>query len=70
VERKANKKSYRVVTNTWSKLSRAFGADHKTYIDSSGDSRSFLDHIDSNHAPYCVALTLLIESPMKLYVQN
>lgn len=34
------------------------------------DTRSFLDHLDSNHKPYVVAATLLIESPMKLFVQN
>lgn len=34
------------------------------------DNRSALDHLDYNHKPYVVALTLLIESPMKLYVQN
>jgi len=34
------------------------------------DTRSFLDHLDYNHKPYVLAATLLIESPMKLYVQN
>mmetsp|Transcript_36373 Transcript_36373/g.35263 ORF Transcript_36373/g.35263 Transcript_36373/m.35263 type:complete len:153 (+) Transcript_36373:500-958(+) len=34
------------------------------------DHRSAFDHIDSSHKPYVVALTLLVESPMKLFVQN
>ena len=32
------------------------------------DSRSAFDHLDYTHKPYLVALTLLIESPMKLFV--
>lgn len=34
------------------------------------DTRSFLDHLEYDHKPYTVAATVLIESPMKLYVQN
>ena len=34
------------------------------------DTRHFLDHLNYNHNPYVVAATLMIESPMKLYVQN
>ena len=34
------------------------------------DTRHFLDHLNYNHKPYVVSATLLIESPMKLYVQN
>jgi hypothetical protein len=32
------------------------------------DSRHFLDHLDYNYKPYVVSTTVLIESPMKLYV--
>ena len=45
------------------------GAPHNVYIPKN-DTRHFLDHLDYNHKPYTVAATLLIESPMKLYVQN
>jgi hypothetical protein len=34
------------------------------------DKRSFLDHLDYDHKPYVLAATVLVESPMKLYVQN
>lgn len=34
------------------------------------DTRSFLDHLDSNYKPYVISATVLIESPMKLFVQN
>lgn len=44
-----------------------FGAKMKTYVPKN-DQRSFLDHLDQNYKPYCVAVTMLIESPMKLFV--
>ena len=34
------------------------------------DQRSVFDSLDYNHKPYVVSATVLIESPMKLYVQN
>lgn len=34
------------------------------------DTRDWLDHLDYTHKPYVVAATLLVESPMKLFVQN
>ena len=49
--------------------SKLFGANMIHYAPKR-DERSFLDHLDSNHKPYVVAITCLIESPMKLYVQN
>ena len=47
--------------------SQLFGAKMQTYIPKN-DERSFLDHLDQNYKPYCVAITMLIESPMKLFV--
>ena len=41
-----------------------------TYYTPVNDERSFLDFLDEEHKPYCVAVTALVESPMKLYVQN
>lgn len=41
-----------------------------TYYVPKNDERHFLDSLDSSRTPYCVALTVLIESPMKMYVQN
>ena len=49
--------------------SRLLGASQTVYAPKN-DTRSFLDHLDYNHKPYVLAATLLIESPMKLYVQN
>ena len=49
--------------------SSLLGAPLTTYVPKN-DTRSFLDHLDSNHKPYVIAATVLIESPMKLYVQN
>lgn len=49
--------------------SSLFGAPLRTYVPHN-DKRSFLDHLDQNHKPYIVAITCLIESPMKMFVQN
>lgn len=46
-----------------------FGAKKTVYLPKN-DTRSFLDHMDPDHKPYIVAATVVIESPMKLYVQN
>jgi hypothetical protein len=42
----------------------------QTVYQPKNDTRHFLDHLDYNYKPYVVAATLMIESPMKLYVQN
>ena len=47
--------------------SNLFGAKLNTYVPKN-DQRSFLDHLDSNYKPYTVAITMLIESPMKMFV--
>ena len=44
------------------------GAKHKVYVKKEGDDRHFLDFMDSEIKPYVVAVTTLIESPMKLFV--
>ena len=45
------------------------GAPQTVYVPKN-DKRHFLDHLDSNHRPYVVAATVMIESPMKLFVKN
>ena len=46
------------------------GAEWKTYAHKD-DQRHFLDALNFHtHRPYLVSLTCLIESPMKLFVQN
>ena len=40
------------------------------YYTSKANPPSFWDNFDSGRKPYCIAMTCLIESPMKLYVQN
>jgi hypothetical protein len=51
------------------KKTKLFGAEEKVYVPKP-DSRHVLDNLDSDYKPYLVAVTCLIESPMKLYVQN
>jgi hypothetical protein len=46
-----------------------FGAPQTVYTPKN-DTRHFLDNLDYNYKPYVVAATLLVESPMKLFVQN
>lgn len=46
-----------------------FGAKQQVYVPKN-DTRHFLDNLDSNYKPYVIAATLMIESPMKLFVQN
>jgi len=41
-----------------------------TYYSPKNDNRSVFDNFDQGRKPYCVAVTALIESPMKLFVQN
>lgn len=48
---------------------KLLGANYNYYTPKN-DSRSFLDNLDSNYKPYCVAITVLFESPMKMFVQN
>lgn len=45
------------------------GAPQTVYVPKN-DTRSIWDHLDSNYKPYVIAATVLIESPMKLFVQN
>ena len=45
------------------------GAPHQVYAPKN-DTRHFLDHLDYTYKPYVVAATVLVESPMKLFVQN
>jgi hypothetical protein len=47
-----------------------FGAPQTVYTPRTNDTRHFLDHLDSNHKPYVVSATVMIESPMKLFVKN
>ena len=49
--------------------SSILGAPAKYYTPAD-DKRDFMDGLDEDHRPYNVAFTCLIESPMKMYVQN
>lgn len=49
--------------------SSLFGAPC-TYYTPANDTRDCIDGLDEDHRPYCVAVTTVIESPMKLFVQN
>jgi hypothetical protein len=40
------------------------------YFTAKDDQRSFWDNFDSGKQPYTIAFTCMVESPMKLYVQN
>jgi len=49
--------------------SSVLGAPTNYYVPKN-DNRHFLDFLEDDHRPYCVAVTALIESPMKMFVQN
>lgn len=40
------------------------------YFTPAQDTRDLIDGVDAKHRPYSVAVTMLIESPMKMFVQN
>lgn len=48
--------------------SSLFGAPASYYIPAEQDNRTCLDGLDNNRKPYLVAVTAVMESPMKLYV--
>lgn len=48
---------------------KLMGAPQTVYIPKV-DTRTVWDHLDYNYKPYTIAATVLIESPMKLFVQN
>ncbi len=48
---------------------KLMGAPQTVYVPKN-DQRAIWDHLDSNYKPYTIAATVLIESPMKLYVEN
>ena len=45
------------------------GAPAKYYVPKN-DTRHILDTLKADHKPYLIAVTMLIVSPMKMYVQN
>ena len=65
VERSQNgvKSDYTVTKSSF------LGAPTNYYVPKS-DSRHVLDNLETSRRPYCIAVTVLIESPMKLFVQN
>jgi len=54
----------------WSKQESSVLGATANYYTPSDDQRSFLDNLEVNRKPYCIAVTALIESPMKMFVQN
>ena len=57
------------VSSNW----EPFGSSWKTYApkDESLDKREIWDALEADtHRPYLVQMTCLIESPMKMFVQN
>jgi len=54
----------------WVQSESSFMGTPMTYYTPADDKRDFIDGLDSDHKPYGVAITCLIESPMKLFVQN
>ena len=65
IERSKNlpKDGYNVVQSS------IMGAKCDFYTPKNGEN-SVLDFLEEEHRPYCVAVTTVIESPMKLFVQN
>ena len=54
----------------WTTTESSFYGAPCTYYTPVKDERSIFDFLDETKKPYNVAVTALIESPMKLYVQN
>lgn len=55
----------------WTKSSSSImGAPCDYYTPAQSDDRHVLDNLQVGNKPYCIAVTALIESPMKLFVQN
>lgn len=50
--------------------SSILGAPCDYYTPAQGDERHVLDNLQIGNKPYCISVTALIESPMKLFVQN
>lgn len=65
VDRASNqrKEDYKISSSKW------LGANYNVFTPKK-DERHFLDHLDSNHKPFLLSATVLIESPMKLCVMN
>jgi hypothetical protein len=65
VDRSKNgkKEDYSISNSSW------LGAEYNTYTPVN-DQRHFLDHLNSDHKPIVIAVTALVESPMKLSVMN
>lgn len=54
----------------WTKTESSLMGAPCHYYAPKNDTRSFFDNFEEGRKPYCVAVTALIESPMKLFVQN
>lgn len=54
----------------WKKIESSIMGAKCDYYSPANDSRSFFDNFDEGRKPYCIAVTALIESPMKLHVVN
>jgi len=54
----------------WDKSESSIMGAPLTYYVPKNDTRSVFDNFDQGKKPYCIAVTALIESPMKLFVQN
>jgi len=65
VERDANG-----TLDQWKVSDSTFLGAKTKYYTPVNDTRDMVDSMKADHRPYCVAMTCLIESPMKMYVQN
>jgi hypothetical protein len=67
VERAANNFDCKVVSK-----SSLFGAPLTTYASAKSDARHAIwdNFLNPDHRPYVVAVTCLVESPMKLFIYN
>lgn len=54
----------------WIQSESSFMQVPMTYYTPAEDKRDWIDGIDTDAKPYSVCVTALIESPMKLFVQN
>lgn len=54
----------------WNVTESSFFGRKCTYYTPVNDTRDLWDCLDTNRKPYLMAVTCLIESPMKMFVQN
>lgn len=56
--------------NDYNVIKSSFLGAPTNYYVPAADNRDWLDNLETGRRPYCIAVTVLIVSPMKMFVQN